>query len=170
LICLWSCFHHNMTEHGVRSRCNQSSAQHSASVTAVPETVTCCSFCITCTRHIVLTHIPAWQTCAVAPVPASQPRHVSGLNEGSKTFVTDGSSVRHVGTRHTHPPGLRWGVLITANQYRFFALEVRFDTTILVGSLTAGSVCAEEKRTGNRVSERSIWRWPRGGCLKMEGV
>lgn len=73
LICLWSCFHHNMTEHGVRSRCNQSSTQHSASVTAVPETVTCCSFCITCTRHIVLTHIPAWQTCAVAPVPASQP-------------------------------------------------------------------------------------------------
>ena len=104
-------------------------------------------------------HNPIQHKSSIAFVHFS--RHVSGLNEGSKTFVTDGSSVRHVGTRHTHPPGLRWGVLITANQYRFFALEVGFDTTILVGSLTAGSVCAEEKSTGNRVSERTIWQWPR---------
>jgi hypothetical protein len=104
-------------------------------------------------------HNPIAHKSSIAFVHFS--RHVSGPNEGRKTFVTDGSPVRHVGTSHTHPPGLLWGVLITANQYRFFALEVGFDTTILVGSLTTGSVCAEETNTGNGVSEWSMWRWPR---------
>jgi hypothetical protein len=39
-------------------------------------------------------------------------------------------------------------------------LEVGFDPTILVGSLTAGSVCVEATSTGNCLSEWSLWRWP----------
>jgi hypothetical protein len=39
-------------------------------------------------------------------------------------------------------------------------MEVGFDPTILVGSLTAGSVYVKATSTGNCLSEWSLWRWP----------
>jgi hypothetical protein len=104
--------------------------------------------------HNAITH-----KCSIQFVHLS--RHVSGPNEGRKTFLTHGSTVRHVGARHTHPQGLLRGVMVTAGQHRFFTLEVGFDATILVGSLTTGSVCVEGTSTGNCLSEWSLWRWPR---------
>ena len=101
---------------------------------------------------------PSTHKCAISFVHFS--RHVSSPNEVSKTFVTDWLTVSDIGSRHTHGQHFLRGVMVTGDQYRLTTLEVAFDVTILVGSLTHRPVWSQHTKTANSLSECS-----RGWCL-----